>query len=186
MTVPRATRVELHDSKVISAAAPLRAAPPADKVEPAKIGGADLLDWRALFVKRVGADRQRVTPQRLLVVDAVFGNRHFNVDELYRTVRERDDSIGYATVWRTLKLLERYGLVSCSKFHDGTARYEAHVAEAEHHDHMICTRCRCIVEFENDAIEALQRQIAASHGFVLTSHRMDLYGLCPRCQSTSL
>ena len=72
--------------------------------------------------------------------------------------------------------------MNCSNFGDGTARYEINLHAAEHHDHMICTGCGRIVEFENDAIEAMQRQIALAHGFELTSHRMDLYGVCPRCQ----
>ena len=82
-----------------------------------------------------------------------FHHRHLNVDELHRRARERDATLGYATVWRTLKLLERYGLVHRSQFGDGTARFEVAAGEVEeHHDHMICTRCGVIVEFENAAI----------------------------------
>ncbi len=139
--------------------------------------------WVELFVERVRRDHQRPTHQRLLVAEVLFNHRHLNVDELHRRAREQDPTLGYATVWRTLKLLEHYGLVHCSKFGDGTARYEVQVGDhEEHHDHMICTRCSKIVEFENDAIEALQKDVALEHGFKLTSHRMDLYGLCPDCQ----
>lgn len=142
-----------------------------------------LTTWVELFVERIGRDHQRATPQRRLVAETLFHHRHLNVDELHRRAREQDPTLGYATVWRTLKLLERYGLVHCSKFGDGTARYEVQVGEhEEHHDHMICTNCGRIVEFENDAIEVLQEEVAKVHGFRLTSHRMDLYGLCPSCQ----
>jgi Fur family ferric uptake transcriptional regulator len=139
--------------------------------------------WRDLFVERIGRDHQRATPQRLLVAEVLFHHRHLNVDELHRKARERDPTLGYATVWRTLKLLESCGLVHRSQFGDGTARYEVQFgAHEEHHDHMICTRCGTIVEFENAAIEALQVEVAAQFGFRLTSHRMDLFGLCPACQ----
>lgn len=139
--------------------------------------------WRAQFVERIKRDHQRSTPQRLLVAKILFEHRHLNVDELHRRARAEDPTLGYATVWRTLKLLEHYGLVHCSKFVDGTARYEVQLGDAEeHHDHMICTQCGRIVEFENEAIEQLQNDVALSHGFRLTSHRMDLYGLCPQCR----
>lgn len=138
--------------------------------------------WRDLFVERISRDHQRMTPQRLQIAETLFHHGHLNVDELHRMVRAMDATVGYATVYRTLKLLERYGLVEVSHFADGTARYEVHVDTADHHDHMICTRCGTIVEFENPAIEALQEQVAATHGYKLTSHRMDLFGLCPNCQ----
>jgi Fur family ferric uptake transcriptional regulator len=138
--------------------------------------------WRSRVVERLARDHQRPTPQRLLVAETLFHHGHQNLDELHQHARRADPTLGYATVYRTLKLLEKCGLVNCSNFGDGTARYEINLHAAEHHDHMICTGCGRIVEFENDAIEAMQRQIALAHGFELTSHRMDLYGVCPRCQ----
>jgi len=139
--------------------------------------------WRDKFIERISRDHQRTTPQRLLVAETLFHHRHLNVDELHRQVRLIDPTLGYATVYRTLKLLERYGFVNCSNFGDGTARYEVNIGSQEHHDHMICTDCGKIVEFENDRIERLQEEVAKSHGFRLTSHRMDLFGLCPECQT---
>ena len=138
--------------------------------------------WRDLFIERISRDHQRMTPQRLQIAQTLYHHGHLNVDELHRRVRAIDATVGYATVYRTLKLLERYGLVEVSHFADGTARYEVHVDSEDHHDHMICTRCGAIVEFENAAIEALQVEIARAHGFALTHHRMDLFGLCPKCQ----
>lgn len=140
-------------------------------------------DWRDRFIARITHDHQRSTPQRLKVAEMLFHHRHLNVDELHRLVREKDPTIGYATVYRTLKLLERYGLVNCSNFGDGTARYEVNEGSEDHHDHLICTDCGDIVEFENDAIEALQKEVAVALGFQLTSHRMDLFGVCPACQA---
>jgi Fur family ferric uptake transcriptional regulator len=137
--------------------------------------------WRDLFIDRISRDNQRMTPQRLQIAETLYHHGHLNVDELHRRVRDIDPTVGYATVYRTLKLLERYRLVEVSHFADGTARYEVHVGGDEHHDHMICTRCGKIVEFENGAIETLQDEIARAHGFKLTHHRMDLFGLCPSC-----
>lgn len=139
--------------------------------------------WLDKVDEAIVRDRQRPTRQRRMIAHILFDHRHLNVEELHQQVRARDESVGYATVYRTVKLLERVGLVNVGHFGDGTARYEVAIGDDDHHDHLICTRCNRIVEFENEAIEEQQRQIAAAHGFVLTGHRMDLFGLCPVCQS---
>ncbi len=139
--------------------------------------------WLDKVDEAIVRDRQRPTRQRRMIAHILFDHRHLNVEELHQQVRARDESVGYATVYRTVKLLERVGLVNVGHFGDGTARYEVAIGDDDHHDHLICTRCNRIVEFENEAIEEQQRQIAAAHGFVLTGHRMDLFGLCPACQA---
>ena len=90
-----------------------------------------------------------------------------------------DSSIGLATVYRTLRLFVEAGIASERRFQEGVTRYEP---QQPHHDHLICVRCGRIVEFENDAIERLQDEIAAHHGFTLLSHRHELYGACEACR----
>ena len=93
-------------------------------------------------------------------------------------MRELHPGIGYTTVYRTMKLLCEAGLAHEHNF-DGTARYEiAH----EHHDHLVCTRCGKIVEFECELIESAQDKIAAAYGFRVLRHRHELYGHCADCQ----
>jgi Fur family ferric uptake transcriptional regulator len=91
--------------------------------------------------------------------------------------------VGYTTVYRALKLLTDCGLAAPRHFGDAQTRYEP-VREGTHHDHMICTGCGDILEFEDDRLEELQAQIAHRHGFQLTHHRMELYGRCGRCASS--
>jgi Fur family ferric uptake transcriptional regulator len=80
-----------------------------------------------------------------------------------------------------MKLLTESGLAFEHKFAEGQeTRFEPAV-EGEHHDHLICTRCRRIVEFEDHAIEELQMAIARQHGFAVTSHRHEIYGICSAC-----
>jgi len=123
----------------------------------------------------------RLTAQRLAIAQAFFeGEGHPNADELYARVKVRNPAIGQATVYRTLRLLQEVGLASSSTFGTSASRFEA--SDGEHHDHLVCTQCDLIVEFVNPTIEQLQDDIAATHGFVLTSHRMELYGLCTSCQ----
>ena len=122
------------------------------------------------------------TRQRSLIIDTFFSvGGHLSVEELWSKVREQDTRVSVATVYRTMKLLNDCGLAHARNFGDGQTRYEA-AAGREHHDHLICTRCGRIVEFENDRIEAMQQAVARKHGFTVTSHKMELYGLCRDCQ----
>ena len=102
-------------------------------------------------------------------------------EALWAKVREHDARVSVATVYRTMKLLHECGLAHARNFGDGQTRYEAAVGR-HHHDHLICTRCGTIVEFENDRIEVLQEKVARQHGFQVTSHKMELYGFCEACQ----
>lgn len=124
----------------------------------------------------------KTTRQRTLIIDTFFEvGGHLSVEELWVRVRGRDTRVSVATVYRTMKLLAESGLVHAQNFGDGQTRYEVAVGR-EHHDHLICTGCGAIVEFENDRIEALQEAVARRHGFRVRSHKMELYGLCRTCQ----
>jgi len=120
------------------------------------------------------------TKQRGAILD-VFLNAsgHITSDALFQKVREKHPNIGYTTVYRTMKLLCDAGLASERHFDDGIARFEiAH----EHHDHLVCTRCGKIIEFECEMIEETQNQIAERHGFRILRHRHELYGHCRDCR----
>ncbi len=122
------------------------------------------------------------TRQRSLIIDTFFAvGGHLSVEELWNKVREQDAKVSVATVYRTMKLLSECGLAHARNFGDGQTRYET-AAGRDHHDHLVCTRCGTIIEFENERIEALQDAVARRHGFKVTSHKMELYGLCPDCQ----
>lgn len=139
--------------------------------------------WCDELQTKLSASSQRLTPQRKTIAKVLFSqNEHLNVDELHQQVRTVDPAVGYATVYRTVKLLEQHEMVRSNKFVDGTARYEVAVGEEEHHDHLICQDCGKVVEFENDEIERLQEVVAAQHGFTLTHHHMVLFGRCTDCK----
>ena len=117
----------------------------------------------------------RSTSQRRLVTDLFFRSQeHLSIEELLAKVRESDSKVGYATVYRTLKLLKESGLAYERHFGDGVSRYEvAH--EDEHHDHLICVDCDRILEFENERIEKLQEQLVSEMGFRIKKHVHELY-----------
>jgi len=123
------------------------------------------------------------TRQRDLIVDTFFSAPgHLSIDELLARVQSRDRNIGAATVYRTMKILSEAGLASARHFDDGQTRYEA-ALDRHHHDHLICTECHTIIEFENERIEELQDTVAAEHGFTVTRHKLELYGLCSPCRA---
>ena len=125
----------------------------------------------------------KATRQRDLIVETFFSTTgHLSVDELLEKAKERDATLGAATVYRTMKILTDAGLASARHFEGGQTRYEA-ALDRHHHDHLICTSCGSIVEFENERIEELQESVARHHGFTVTRHKLELYGLCKACQA---
>ncbi len=107
-------------------------------------------------------------------------DKHFSAEELYNQIRNKFPGIGYSTVYRTLKLLAECGLASIRHFEEGITRFEP-IHQREHHDHLICTGCKRIIEFKNKEIENLQKKIAQKLQFSVQNHKLEIYGLCPRC-----
>jgi len=135
----------------------------------------------------------RLTWPRQVILDVLGQNpQHLSAEEIFFHVHQFYPGIGLATVYRTLDLLTRTGLVFKFDFGDGRSRYElaSEAAKGPHH-HMICTRCGRIIDFgdfingESKFIEELERELSKKHGFKINSHQIHFYGLCQDCQSTS-
>jgi Fur family ferric uptake transcriptional regulator len=139
-----------------------------------------LLEEFREFIKARGL---KSTRQRDDIAKWFFGhNGHLSAAQIYQEIKAIRSGIGFSTVYRTMKLLCEAGLVQERHFGDGEAVFES---VAEHHDHCICNTCGKIVEFENDEIEKLQDAEAKRLGFELTSHKMELYGVCSDCRTGS-
>jgi Fur family ferric uptake transcriptional regulator len=120
------------------------------------------------------------TRQREVILEAFLDRGgHISSEELHHVIREDNPRVGYTTVYRTMKLLVEAGLADERHFDDGLARYES---SSQHHDHLVCTGCGKIVEFESEKIETAQHDIAKGKGFTLERHRHELYGKCSSCQ----
>ncbi|MDE0881572.1 MAG: transcriptional repressor [Myxococcota bacterium] len=127
----------------------------------------------------------RLTKQRESIFCMVLrSGDHLSAEDLHRKVRDENRSIGFATVYRTLRLLVDVNLVEVRQFGDGVQRYES--AAGDHHDHMVCLDCRKVFEFENDEIERLQHQVAEGQGFEIARHRLDLYVRCRRANCPNI
>lgn len=124
----------------------------------------------------------KFTKQREVVLKTLYEkNDHFTPEDLYIFLKSTypELNIGIATVYRTLNLLEESHMVTSISF--GVAGKKFELANKPHHDHMICKSCGLIIEFQNDKIEQLQLEIAQANRFVITSHLMQLRGLCEEC-----
>ncbi len=133
------------------------------------------------FIQKKGLKHSR---QRDAIARAFFAmGGHVPVDALVARVREQDPRVSVATVYRTMKLLSECGLAVPRRFGEGQTRYEPSTRRhSDAHDHLICTSCGEIVEFESDRISELQLRVARRHGFEIDRRRVELYGRCSDCR----
>lgn len=125
----------------------------------------------------------KFTKQREIILKTLYNyDEHFTPESLYLLIKENQPklNVGIATIYRTLNLLEESQMVTSISFGSAGKKYE--LANKPHHDHLICKSCGKIVEFEDNNIEKRQQDIAKANGFKLTSHLMQLYGICKKCQ----
>lgn len=138
------------------------------------------IDELKKIVKQKGL---KYTEQREIVLKILLhAHEHLTAEEIYNQIKikEPESNIGIATVYRALGFLEEVNLITSIVFGNDGKKYESNAKE--HHDHLICTSCGKIVEFVDDEIEKRQDKIASKNKFKITSHSMQLYGLCSNCQ----
>ena len=132
-------------------------------------------------LKKICQDKGlRMTGQRIIIADMIteLGGHpagHPDVNLIYMKASEKDSNISIATVYRTVKLFEEYGVIEKHDFKDGRSRYEP-IQESNHHDHLIDIESGDVYEFSNSEIEVIQKRIAEELGFELVDHRLELYG----------
>jgi Fur family transcriptional regulator, ferric uptake regulator len=149
-----------------------------------KVDGQRLL---AKFRRYLEEQNLPVTQQRLAVAQALFFSaEHLSVEEIAVQVAKRGEPIGTATVYRTLELLVRGGLVREHDFGEGFKRYEPDEAGAGRpHEHCVCSACGAVTEFSNDRLERMIALLAEEAEFRPHHHRLEIYGLCRRCQQSN-
>ena len=119
--------------------------------------------------------------ERFKILEAFLKTEQHVTEAELRECLQRD-SVDFSKefIHETLVLMCRFGFARKNRFNNGQVRYEHHHI-GHHHDHMICTKCKNIVEFRNDQMETLQLKIAAEFGFHVLQHKMELYGICTDC-----
>jgi Fur family ferric uptake transcriptional regulator len=136
--------------------------------------------WLGRYKQYLVQHQLKFTNQRRLILAEFFrSGGHLSAEELFRLVKKKAAGVGLASVYRTINSLVEAGLAVERRFLDRNSLYEMNVP-GQHHDHLICMRCRKIFEFENDEIEAQQQRVAEQLGFTLKDHKLELYGWCQR------
>ena len=117
----------------------------------------------------------KVTLPRLKILEIFEGSslRHLSAEDIYKELLDSGEDIGLATVYRVLTQFEAAGLVTRHNFEGGHSVFE--LDDGEHHDHMVCVESGDVVEFFNEDIERLQREMAKQHGYELLDHNLVLY-----------
>lgn len=136
-------------------------------------------DYRSFF-SQIGIKH---TNHRSDILDLLYHQeKPLSAEELFITMKERDDSINLSTVYRTLDLFAEKGVVSKSTlWDDGKIRYE--INRQAHQHHMVCLGCHKVMQLEEDEcpLEDLEKALKKRTGFEVTEHKLELYGYCPDC-----
>ena len=140
-------------------------------------------DRQTAILSRLKEQGCRLTPQRLAIVKTVLEHPgHPTVEEIHQAILKAYPTTSLATVYKTIAMLKAAGEVLELGFGEYGSRYDGR--KPYPHPHMICTRCGAILDPELDGLETLVARLAEQTGFAVTSHRFDLFGLCPACRTT--
>ncbi|MCM8809948.1 MAG: transcriptional repressor [Candidatus Omnitrophica bacterium] len=123
----------------------------------------------------------KITTPRVKILKFIkFTKEHFDADDIYNNLKENQQKISLASIYRTLALFLKNGVIRIVTHAGRKAKYEF-VKDNPHHDHMICIKCGKIIEFKNDDIEYMQKKVCEKYNFILKEHNMELRGLCKNC-----
>ena len=132
----------------------------------------------------------KVTVGRQAILDILHrSNKHLSAEDIYLKVHEVYPSVGLTTVYRTLEILEKSGLIFKFDFGDKRARYELASSEKEenHHHHLVCTNCNCVIDYmdfidqEVKLLKETEKELSKKYNFTITNHLIQFYGLCEKC-----
>ncbi len=125
----------------------------------------------------------RMTPQRHAILDFLLSSMsHPTADEIYKALESNFPNMSVATVYNNLRLFKEAGLVRELTFGDASSRFDANMTD---HYHVICKQCGQITDFDYPYQSEIEREASKKTGYFVDSHRMEIYGLCPECNSKS-
>ena len=137
---------------------------------------------------KLSAGGYKTTPQREEILKIFVEHsewHHMSAEDVYNILRRKDSDIGLATVYRALDLLSELGILMRMDFGDGCARYELNTTDPKvhHHHHLICLKCKKVIEFEEDLLDELEANIADKSGLQILNHEVKFFGYCSDCRA---
>jgi len=136
------------------------------------------------MITRLREEGFRLTPQRMAIVKILASNEeHLSADKIYARVKADFPFTSLATIYKTVTLLKSLGEVMELGFVDDSNRFDG--ARPFPHPHLICTKCRKIVDPDLPALSDLPKELARKTGYDILNHRLDFFGVCPRCQGNN-
>ena len=131
----------------------------------------------------------KLTKQREAILKVILENpdEHLSCDGIYQIVTKKSPDLGIATVYRTLQLFEKLGIVYKLDFDEGLSRYELTPGKEGHqHHHLVCMECGKVIEVKLDLLESLEESIEREEDFTIVDHNLKFYGYCGECKNKSL
>lgn len=146
-----------------------------------RLSDADQTRAEEAFVRYLRAHREKFTKPRQAILRSVLEmDEHFEAERLLAHLRQAGHRVAKATLYRTLPLLVRCGILKEIQFGTPQAHFEL-IFGLDPHDHMVCRRCGRIIEFRNEQVQALRQTLAEAHEFYALAHRFQISGLCGDC-----
>ena len=144
----------------------------------------DPQDRLETMIKRLKDLDYRITPQRLAVLKILAESKgHPSVEHIFKQVIRKFPTTSLATIYKTVNLLKEIGEVVELDFSEESNRYDGN--KPYPHPHLICTKCKTIMDPDMATLEDLSKELARKTGYEILNHRLDFFGVCPRCQENS-
>ncbi len=137
---------------------------------------------------KLAENNYKMTPQRKeilqIFIETEQGN-HLSAEEVHELLRKKDFDFGLATVYRNVELLTELGILMKVNFDDGCVRYELNNGDAKthRHHHLICLKCKKVIEFKEDMLDEIEDRIAAKADFEIVNHEVKFFGYCSDCRN---
>jgi Fur family transcriptional regulator, ferric uptake regulator len=131
----------------------------------------------------------RLTPQREVILNVfqnLAKNRHLSAEDLYNFLQDEGDPISLSTIYRTVKLMARMGILRELEFAEGHKHYELNQPYPHHHHHLICVKCNKTIEFKNESVLKIGSKTSEKEGFHLLDCQLLIHAICPQCQRSLL
>jgi Fur family transcriptional regulator, peroxide stress response regulator len=133
-----------------------------------------------IIIRKLRDNCYKITPQRMAIVDILARSEgHPSVEDIHDQIKKDFPTMSLATVYRNIVLLKSFGEVLELGFPDGSNRYDGN--KPDPHPHVICIRCKKIVDPDLDSLDEMTKEVAVETDFTILHHRLDFFGICSSC-----